>query len=119
MRGGKGEEGGDKSPDMKKVKKFSRKESHEPRKAEYRDKQVTLYEPEPSDAKTKKLQVFVQDPDTQKIRKVSFGHPEYEDYTTHGDRQRRENYCARSSGIKGTDDVTSANYWSRKVLWKC
>jgi hypothetical protein len=29
-----------------------------------------------------------------------------------------KSYCARSSGIKGADDPTSANYWSRKQ-WKC
>jgi len=29
-----------------------------------------------------------------------------------------DNYCARSSGIKGTKDPFSANYWSRK-MWGC
>ena len=27
-------------------------------------------------------------------------------------------YCARSFGIKGRNDKTSANYWSRK-MWRC
>ena len=27
-------------------------------------------------------------------------------------------YCARSSGIKGKNDITSPNYWSRR-MWKC
>lgn len=31
---------------------------------------------------------------------------------------RGDSYCARSSGIKGKDDITSPNFWSRK-LWKC
>ena len=29
-----------------------------------------------------------------------------------------KSYCARSVGIKGAKDITSANYWSRKK-WKC
>jgi len=31
---------------------------------------------------------------------------------------RKRSYCARSSGIKGTKDKFSANYWSRRA-WKC
>ena len=31
---------------------------------------------------------------------------------------RKKSYCARSSGIKGTDNKLSANYWSRKA-WNC
>ena len=30
----------------------------------------------------------------------------------------KKSYCARSSGIKGTDDKFSANYWSRRK-WNC
>ena len=33
--------------------------------------------------------------------------------------KRGDNYCARSSGIKGKNNPLSANFWSRKVLWKC
>lgn len=32
--------------------------------------------------------------------------------------KRKKSYCARSSGIKGTNDKFSANYWSRKK-WNC
>jgi len=31
---------------------------------------------------------------------------------------RRRSYCARSAGIKNTDNKLSANYWSRKA-WDC
>ena len=31
---------------------------------------------------------------------------------------RKKNYCSRSSGIKGSKDKFSANYWSRKA-WNC
>ena len=33
-------------------------------------------------------------------------------------KANKKSYCARSSGIKGTDDKFSANYWSRKK-WNC
>lgn len=32
--------------------------------------------------------------------------------------KRGQSYCARSSGIKGTKDITSANFWARK-MWAC
>jgi hypothetical protein len=31
---------------------------------------------------------------------------------------RKASYCARSGGIKGTENKLSANYWSRKA-WSC
>jgi hypothetical protein len=31
---------------------------------------------------------------------------------------RKKSYCARSGGIKGTNNKLSANYWSRKA-WDC
>lgn len=31
---------------------------------------------------------------------------------------RKKSYCARSGGIKGTQDKFSANYWSRRA-WDC
>lgn len=33
-------------------------------------------------------------------------------------KDRKKSYCARSAGIKGSDDKFSANYWSRKN-WDC
>ena len=47
---------------------------------------------------------------------VHFGDPEMREYPG---TKRGDNYCARSSGIKGTDDPYSANYWSRNYLWNC
>jgi len=32
--------------------------------------------------------------------------------------KKGDNYCARSSGIKGADDPMSANYWARRI-WGC
>lgn len=31
---------------------------------------------------------------------------------------RKKSYCARSGGIKGTNNKLSANYWSRRA-WEC
>jgi hypothetical protein len=53
-----------------------------------------------------------------KVKLVHFGDATMKDYTQHGSAKRRKSYLARSSGIKGKNDKFSANYWSRKVLWK-
>jgi len=57
------------------------------------------------------------------IKKVSFGHRDYQDFRQHGSDKRRQNYLSRSAGIKDKDgnltknDKFSANYWARKELW--
>lgn len=57
------------------------------------------------------------------VKLVKFGLRGMEDFTQHKDPQRRENYLARSGGIRNKsgqltkDDVFSANHWARKVLW--
>ncbi|WP_042892101.1 hypothetical protein, partial [Anaplasma marginale] len=65
---------------------------------------------------SKKFAVYVKDPDTKNIRIVRFGDPQM---TIKKDQpKRKKSYCARSSGIKGKSDITSPNYWSRK-MWNC
>ena len=32
--------------------------------------------------------------------------------------KKGDKYCTRSSGIKGTDNILSANFWSRR-MWRC
>jgi len=108
-------------PDMKLVRQYNRLKKKQ-EKVEYKGKEVTLYKPESSKSKVKKLRVYVKDPESGKIVKVLFGHRDYEDYTTHREKDRRENYCSRSAGITcGGDEcgVTSPNFWSRMVLWDC
>lgn len=57
------------------------------------------------------------------VKLVKFGLRGMQDYTQHRDEGRRENYLARSGGIKNKqgqltkNDPFSANYWARKVLW--
>lgn len=57
------------------------------------------------------------------VKLVSYGLRGYEDFTQHGDSERRKNYLTRSAGIRNKagnltkDDKFSANYWARKDLW--
>lgn len=57
------------------------------------------------------------------VKLVKFGLRGMEDFTQHKDPKRRENYLARSGGIRDKsgnltkDDPFSANYWARRVLW--
>lgn len=62
-----------------------------------------------SNRKGKKYKVKVGD------KYVHFGAKGYriKPGTKYGD-----SYCARSSGIKGTNDIMSPNFWSR-VMWAC
>ncbi len=76
--------------------------------------------PEPSERKNKKFKVK-----TPSGKIIHFSHELYEDFTQHKDQDRRENYCARSAGIKDKngkltkDNKEKANYYSRKFLWEC
>jgi len=46
---------------------------------------------------------------------IHFGAKGYKMYPS---TKRGDNYCARSYGIKGKDNIKSANFWARK-MWKC
>ena len=46
---------------------------------------------------------------------VDFGDPTMPEYPG---TARGNSYCARSSGIKGFDDLNSPNFWSR-LMWSC
>ena len=58
-----------------------------------------------------------------KIKVIHFGQVGYSDFTKHKDPSRRRNYLKRSAGIRNAkgqltkDDIFSANYWARKILW--
>jgi hypothetical protein len=73
----------------------------------------------PSDRKDKKLKVRRGD------KWIHFGHPDYEDYTTHRDPARQERYCRRASAIRNGDgklagnDPDSPNYYAMRLLWDC
>lgn len=107
-------------PNMKLVNKYNRLKDKQ-KSVKYNGEKVCLYRPFASNRSKKKLQVYVEDPNSSEIVNVHFGHTDYEDYTLHRNSSRRENYCARSRGMceKYGCDVTSANFWSRMVLWNC
>ena len=52
---------------------------------------------------------------------VHFGHSSYQDFTTHKDPKRRENYIARHKG-SGQDwskaNIASPSWMSRYILWE-
>lgn len=56
---------------------------------------------------------------TPEGKRVHFGQMGYEDYTKHKDRDRRQNYLARSGKIAGNwrNDAYSPNRLSRDILW--
>jgi hypothetical protein len=62
-----------------------------------------------SERKGKKYKVKVNG------KTIHFGAKGYRMYpgTKRGDR-----YCARSSGIKGDNDIESPNFWAR-LMWRC
>ncbi|MGA0317840.1 MAG: hypothetical protein ACO3LB_09175 [Flavobacteriaceae bacterium] len=82
--------------------------------AEYKGRKVTLNKPMAGDVK--KFKVFVKDPSTGRVKKINFGAKGMSIKKNNPDRKK--SYCARSGGIKGTNNRLSANYWSRK-MWNC
>jgi len=81
-------------------------------------------EPAPTNTKYKfQVHVTLHTPSGDITKLVKFGDKNYQDFTQHGDLDRRRNYLARSAGIRDKDgnltknNPFSANYWSRRVLW--
>jgi len=81
-----------------------------------------LYKPRTSNKKGKKGMVYVMK--DGKKRLIHFGDANMKDFTQHKDPERRKNYLNRSGGIRDKqgrltkNNKNSANYWSRKILWK-
>lgn len=50
-------------------------------------------------------------------KKIRFGASGYEDYTTHRDKNRKENYIKRHSVREDWKDLNKAGTWSRYILW--
>ena len=69
-----------------------------------------------SSTKGKKFDVYVENPKTNRIKKVSFGAKNYEDYTIHHDKDRREKYRSRHSNDRINNHLYPG-FWSWHVLW--
>ena len=81
----------------------------------YRGEKFSGYsKPKRTPGAKKKSAVLVKKGGKTKI--VRFGDPKMS--IKAGSKTRRASYCARSGGIKGTNDIFSPNYWSRKA-WSC
>ena len=80
-----------------------------------------LYKPFKSKKKGKKMSVYVKKNGKKTL--IHFGDSNMKDYTQHKDPKRRKSYLARSGGIRNKqgkltkNDINSANYWARKILW--
>lgn len=74
---------------------------------------------EPSSRKEKKWMVHYINPDTNKINTIHFGQKNFEDYTQHKNKDRRDKYEKRHSnmGEDWNDPQSGAGFWAYNLLW--
>ena len=66
----------------------------------------------------KKYTAVFYDDDRKKIKTTSFGATGYEDYTTHGDEERKRRYIERhKNGNENWADYKSAGSLAKYILW--
>ena len=70
-----------------------------------------------STSQSKKLMAIFYDEAKKKVRTTHFGAVGYEDYTTHGDLQRKMNYIARHKERENWNDYMTAGSLSLWILW--
>ena len=70
----------------------------------------------PSTSAGKKMMAVFYDTAKKKVKTTHFGASGYEDYTTHGDLQRKQNYLSRHSNENWNDYMTPGSL-SRWILW--
>ncbi len=70
----------------------------------------------PSTSSGKKMMAVFYDTAKKKVKTTHFGASGYEDYTTHGDLQRKQNYLSRHSNENWNDYMTAGSL-SRYLLW--
>ena len=70
----------------------------------------------PSTSAGKKMMAVFYDTAKKKVKTTHFGASGYEDYTTHGDLQRKQNYLSRHSNENWNDYMTAGSL-SRWILW--
>ena len=59
----------------------------------------------------------VLDTGSGRTKTVSFGDASMEDYTQHGDQQRKKSYLARHAVRENWSDPTTAGFWAKNILW--
>lgn len=72
---------------------------------------------EKATAKGKKYKAIFYDDKGKKIKSTNFGDANAEDYTQHGDKERRDKYRARHKKDLQTGDPMRAGYLSYYILW--
>ncbi len=65
----------------------------------------------------KKYTAVFYDDERKKIKTTHFGATGYEDYTTHGDEERKRRYLDRHKSSENWADYKSAGSLSRYILW--
>ena len=65
----------------------------------------------------KKYKMVFYDTMRKKIKSVSFGDSNYQDYTQHGDLQRKQNYIQRHSARENFNDPMTAGSLALNLLW--
>ena len=63
-----------------------------------------------------KKKFFVIGKQGDKVRKVGFGHRDYQDFRQHKNPKRRKNFRARHN-CATAKDKTTARYWACRKLW--
>jgi len=67
---------------------------------------------------SKKYTAVFYDENRKKIKTTSFGQAGYEDYTTHGDEERKQRYIDRhKAGSENWADYKSAGSLAKHILW--
>ena len=89
--------------------------------AKWQGKEVTLNTPRAipqgnAGHGKKRKEVYVKDPSSGNVKRITFGDKKMGKHP--GDKSRKASYCARSGGLGGSTDRTSANYWARRD-WNC
>ena len=65
----------------------------------------------------KKMMAIFYDEAKKKVKTTHFGADSYEDYTTHGDLQRKMNYIARHKERENWNDYMSSGSLAFYILW--
>jgi hypothetical protein len=65
----------------------------------------------------KKMMAIFYDEAKRKVKTTHFGASGYEDYTTHGEIQRKMNYIARHKDKEDWKDYMSSGSLARFILW--
>jgi hypothetical protein len=71
----------------------------------------------PSNNKNKRYDAFFIDDNDKLYKKISFGSPTMENYTMHGDKDRRYRYLVRHNKRENWNTPFSAGSLSRHILW--